>query len=190
MIQAEPLAYLLGVLLLLTLPIDWIVSVLCAAIFHELCHIGLVYLLGGKVHGLQIGINGARIEAELDGALREAICVLAGPLGSMLLTIAFCKALPKLAICAGVQCIFNLLPIYPLDGGRLLNILLMKFVPKHAESFQQKVELGTILMLSMGLITLSVHYSMGLSPMLLSLIMGIKWIRRKRPCKQTENTVQ
>lgn len=51
------------------------------------------------------------------------ICALSGPLGGLLLTLTI-GYLPRLALCALVQSIFNLLPFYPLDGGRALRAML------------------------------------------------------------------
>ena len=56
---------------------------------------------------------------EVDGLSdgKELICALAGPAGGLILLI-FARWIPRIAICAAVQALYNLLPVYPLDGGR------------------------------------------------------------------------
>lgn len=55
-------------------------------------------------------------------APREAVCALAGPLGSFVL-VSLGKYWPELALMALGQGIFNLIPVYPLDGGRFARCL-------------------------------------------------------------------
>lgn len=119
----DPLAFFLGAFLLLVLPLHWILAAVIAAVCHELCHMGAVYALGGRVLSFRIGPTGAVMETELDGPGRECIAALAGPAGSFLLLL-FGRVLPHVAVCGLIQGAFNLLPLYPLDGGRALRCLL------------------------------------------------------------------
>lgn len=189
MLQIDPVVYLLAALMLLTLPLDWFLSALLAAAFHELCHLAAVFLLGGKVSAARIGAGGAVIDAELTTPFREFLCALAGPAGSLLL-LALCHHVPKVAICAGVQGIFNLLPIFPLDGGRILGIVLDKICPKQAGMVQQMVQTGLLLAAAAAAVWCCFACPSELWLTVLSFAMIIKAIRRKRPCKQGENRVQ
>lgn len=54
---------------------------------------------------------------------RELIAVLAGPAASLLL-LSLVRVFPRVAICGLIQGIYNLLPIYPLDGGKALRCLM------------------------------------------------------------------
>ena len=119
-------------LTVLILPLQWIFAVILAAAFHEFCHYLAVKACGGQIHRFCIGLSGARMEVSGLREKQELVCALAGPIGGLLLLI-LTRWLPRTAICAGFQSLFNLLPIYPLDGGRALRCGLNLLVPDKAE---------------------------------------------------------
>ena len=107
-------------LLLLLLPMQWVFAAILAAAFHELCHWIAVHLCGGSVSFVRMGATGAKMEFTGLTLGKELICALAGPAGSLMLLL-FAKCFPRVAVCAGLQGLYNLLPVYPLDGGRILR---------------------------------------------------------------------
>lgn len=120
MVRLDPKMYFLLALLLLTLPLPWLLAAVTAALFHELCHLAAVKLAGGTVTGLTIGPGGAVMEGQLPPGVGEGFAILAGPVGSLAL-LSMCHVCPRIALCAGVQGLYNLLPLPWLDGGRALR---------------------------------------------------------------------
>lgn len=155
--------------LLLILPLKWLAAAFLAAFFHELCHGAAACLLGGRVLGLEIGPFGAKMEIFGLGRRKEALCALAGPAGSFLLLL-FAPLFPLLAVCGLIQGLYNLLPIYPLDGGRVVRGLAPQ-ISIWAE--------GTVWVLAFLLAACFFR-----NFLLIPAVLLIRWgILRKRPCK-------
>lgn len=108
--------------LLLTIPLQWIVATFLSAFFHEVCHIIVIILCHCSVYSIEIGVFGAKIHTSTPSRCKEFICALAGPCGSFLL-LCFSRWFPRIALCGLVQGSFNLLPLYPMDGGRMFRCL-------------------------------------------------------------------
>lgn len=115
---------LLLALMLLVLPLPWVLAVVLAAFAHEGFHYAAIALLGGRVYRLRLGFRGARMEMEPMQAWRELVAASAGPVGSGLM-ILFARWLPRTAVCSLIHCLFNLIPLFPLDGGRMVRSAMM-----------------------------------------------------------------
>ena len=112
-------------LMLLLFPLRFLVGVLLAALIHELGHLLALKIAGGRVLSIRLRSFGARIEAAPMSPGRTALCALAGPAAGALTIFAW-KFFPELALAGLVQTVFNLLPVYPLDGGRALRNICCK----------------------------------------------------------------
>lgn len=120
-ISASALIFL--AVLLLLLPLQWVVAVLLAAFFHELFHGLSILLCGGNLEGITISGRGAVIVTTPMSTSKEVFCALAGPVGSFLLLL-FAKWMPRTAICGVIHGLYNIIPLFPMDGGRILRGLL------------------------------------------------------------------
>ena len=189
MIRVDPWTYVFGAFLILVLPLNWLIAAICAAAFHELCHVICIYLCGGRIWNVRIGVGGASIETSLSGKQKELFCVLAGPAGSLMLLLV-CHVFPRLAVCAGIQGFFNLLPVYPLDGGRALSCILGRMWPGKEEKIGRSVAMIFLLGLLALTIAGSFIFSLGQMPILAAMLLILKVILRKSPCKRSQIRVQ
>ena len=115
---------------LLIVPFKWLLCWLAAAVLHELFHILALKICRFQVISASLGAMGAKIETDAEKGLKSMICALAGPLAGVLLLL-FIRKIPMIALCGLFQSAANLLPIYPLDGGRVLDNLLFLIFPAY-----------------------------------------------------------
>ena len=189
MIQINYNVFFFAALLLLTLPLDWIIAVMTAAVFHELCHILTLYFLKGNINSIKVQPGGCVIESSRIGEWAQFFSILAGPLGSFAL-LFLCRAAPKIAICGLFQGLYNLMPVLPLDGGRMLRLLLYSACPERAEKVMTVVAFGICLVVTFAAVWLTATDSFGVFPLIFSLIWNIKYLPRKIPCKPSGIGVQ
>lgn len=149
-LHIDPWAYFLWVLWLLILPLPWVLGALLAITVHELGHWVVIYAGAGRILEVSIGPGGAKIETEAMKPAWELLCALAGPVGSfsMLLLSSY---FPEAALIGFCQGIFNLIPVFPLDGGRAARILFPDRACKLLENFVIASILFASLCLSMKL---------------------------------------
>ena len=162
--------FIVAALMLLILPLKWLLAAALAAAVHELFHYLALKLCRCKVLSLQVGTGGAVIETDCISRGKELFCALAGPVGGLTLLL-FAKWLPRTAICALVQSAYNLLPLFPLDGGRALRcISQMLLPPKAASRFRAIAEaIVRFGLCALGIIAAFV-WNLGIIPMLMAAV--------------------
>lgn len=122
-------------------------------ILHEIGHILSGILLGLKINKLELNIAGISLEFKNYGKerkLKNIIIDLAGPAINLLLAIIGIFIQSKIIIYVNAILFFiNMLPIYPLDGGRILkNILLYKNTYKQTIKIIETISKYTLIILS------------------------------------------
>ena len=122
-IRIEPHFLIWVALLFAMIPVRFVLSALAAALFHEMCHITALKFLKYPVLDISIGGFGAKIHTVGLSGWDEVFIALAGPLGGLML-IPFAKWIPAISLFAFIQSLYNLIPVYPMDGGRVLRCIL------------------------------------------------------------------
>lgn len=173
----------------LMVPLPWLYSWVMAAAFHEVGHYLAVVSTGGTVYEISIGFSGARMRVSPMNMRREIICAVAGPAAGILL-LCIARWNPRIALCGAVQSFYNLLPLYPMDGGRILRCILHRAIPAKANSVLR----GVAVMVFAALVFLSVYgfacLRLGLVPLLGCFVILLRMGKRKFPCKEEQLRVQ
>lgn len=107
-----------------------------SALIHEASHLAAIYICGGRAERIHLTLYGAYIELSKYPMIpykKEFLIAVAGPAASAVAAYAF-SSLGQyfqnntLFIFAGINlmlALLNLLPAYPLDGGRMLRCFLL-----------------------------------------------------------------
>lgn len=116
------------------------ITSLASVIFHEWCHAVVAVKLKWRVNEIELLPFGgiAKMEKMCAGGIEEMFVVLAGPVGSAVAggicyMIGEDDILSMLAEVNLMLALCNLIPAYPLDGGRILHRVLHSIMkPKEA----------------------------------------------------------
>lgn len=182
MIRVQPSACFLIAALILLLPLDWLIAALLAAAVHELGHLAAIYAFGSCPERISIGGFGARIHTGPLDNRKEFFCAAAGPAASLFLLV-LCRHFPKLAFCGMAQGMFNLIPVHPMDGGRMMHCVIRGLFPQRAERIflvlQSLAFCGIVCLALM----LTIQGRAGFLPVLVCITVLSRLIRSKIPCK-------
>jgi len=145
---------LLFLILFAIMPISYAVSIFIAVMVHEMAHAFVADKKGYRVYGIEIGLfSGA---ASMDSNMHQSDSIpitAAGPLSNLLLlglSTAFTPYHIYIEHFAYVNLflfIFNILPIYPMDGGQILRDLLMLKSRKLGITRQKAFEISALISL-------------------------------------------
>ena len=162
-----------------------------AAGVHELSHLAAVWLLGGKVKTVTLRFADAQIMTAPMGYAEEAACALAGPAANLLCCWLFRFWAPAFAALSLLLGCYNLLPVFPLDGGRALRCVLEWLLsPKMAKMVERVLVCTVLAAVCSVILWLDRSLSMGGILILIGAFGIAKGIFRKIPCKETVLRVQ
>ena len=106
-----------------------VLPILYAMGVHELAHVVMMLACGGRVRRLTLRFADLRIDAAGLGYRQELLAALAGPLVNLVCGALFCMRSPAFAAYSLMLGIYNLLPVWPLDGGRAVRCALAQHLP-------------------------------------------------------------
>ena len=153
--------------------LGWLNLTLCLLILlgiliHEAGHFLMLRLLGVHVHWLRLSFGGAMMKTETMRYRTELLCALAGPAAGVLAAAICVRWFPWFSIVNACLALANLLPIYPLDGGRVLAVCLAGC--ESAETIIHRVNIITCCSLMLLAVWLTVAMQTGIWPMFLALL--------------------
>lgn len=154
---------------------------LAAMTIHELAHLLAMRLCRTSVNGISLRLSGAVIGCGFCSYGQEAICAAAGPAASFLLGWTVLRIAPQLAGTSFLLGAGNLLPVYPLDGGRILRALLLRKCDEEMVAvILARVTFVTCCLLMTGACWLTAELQVGLWPVFAALAVlcrvgTVKW---------------
>lgn len=162
---------------------------LCLAVgAHELGHVLALLLMGFEIRRLELRPFGLQIiYGGVCSGNKEMLSAAAGPAAGLLFALLMCLWEAEFAaLCAGLSILlsaFNLLPVPPLDGGRISSILLRRvFGWGRGAAVQKAVSCGiTGLLLGYGIYALCTGMGAGLV---------IAWLTLTLAALREENTIK
>ncbi len=157
--------FLFLVLFIITNQIEMYALIMIFALIHELAHLSIGLLLGFEAETFKIMPLGFSIEfkTKIDDynkkirksnilSVKKIIVALSGPIINLIIaTLGIFLHLDDNIIYANLLIfLFNLLPIYPLDGGRILkNILKIFYGKRKAIKYINIISNATLIILTM-----------------------------------------
>lgn len=148
-VSGIPVSISLWFLLLLPLTgfnLPLVISIFIAVLGHELGHALTAKKLGYGSYGINIGFFAGTAQVDSNMHPRDNIKVVAaGPLVNLvlfLLTINF--GIPEFSSVNLFLFIFNILPVYPMDGGHLLKDILMLSMRDRRNAFRISMSISSV----------------------------------------------
>ena len=144
---------------------------LLSLVFHEAGHLLAMKCTGVPVSEVRLKASGAVIRGGFSGYRQEIACAAAGPFASFLLAFVLFRSVPEPAIISGLLGMTNLLPVYPLDGGRILRAaLLLHLEQTVVEKILRAVTATVCCLLMVGACCAAAELQAGLWPIFAALV--------------------
>ena len=148
---------------------------LLAALLHETAHLLVLRCFGSRPADIQIGLTGAVISTVFKSPVAEFLSTLAGTAANLFLALTFRRLWPAFCLANTVLLIYNLLPVYPLDGGRLFRLFFVwLFGQNTGETIVTVLGIGTVCAVAAACIYASFDLHYGLFPCLIAAIFVLR----------------
>ena len=185
-----PQFYIVLAVSLLVIPLKWLLGWFFAAAFHELGHYLALRICRCPIYSIQIGLTGAAMVTAPMSSATELICSISGPLfGACLLLLS--KQFPVLAVCAFTQTAYNLFPVYPMDGGRVLRCVLKYLLPERtAIRISNVISFALYGAGAVLLMVVCIRLSAPALLLLIGIVFAFKYYRGKSSCNGRHYAVQ
>lgn len=112
---------------------------LLAVTLHEAGHLLALRGMHAQVHKVSFQLTGAVIHTQPLRYPQELLAAAAGPTVNLLCTLFFLHKNPAFALVNLLLLLFNLLPLYPLDGGRIVRALVHMLLNDTAARIVEKL---------------------------------------------------
>ena len=141
---------------------------LCALLLHEAGHAAVLRLVHVRVKTVRLGFGDVEMETAPLGYCEELLSAWAGPCVNFLLYLALWRIAPAFAAVNLMLGAYNLLPVLPLDGGRMLSAALYLWLPEQTAWLIGRVWSLFVITCLLAL-SLAVAGRMGLLPLVMVL---------------------
>ena len=120
-------------------PMHTFAAFLLSATLHELGHLTALLVYRIPIQQIRLRAFGTQIITPCISNAQELFVASAGPAVNFLLLILGIRKAPMLALVNLILLIYNLLPIFPLDGGRILRAILSLLLPYAAVHIAEQI---------------------------------------------------
>ncbi len=162
------------------------------ALIHELAHLVCGMLLGLKPKTLKIMPLGLCIEfkAELEDysiSIKKIIIAIAGPLTNLIIAvILYCinnVNVSNIIYCNLLIAIFNMLPVYPLDGGRILkDVLKINYGRKKSNEIMHVIS-NLVVILITAISSIAIYYYQNVAILFIIVYLWVLILKENREYK-------
>ena len=194
------------ILFILTRQIEIYALMMVFAIIHELGHMFSGILLGLKIEKMELMPYGVSVSFRLTTKdynnkikngnlleLKKIIVAIAGPLTNLLIAIItyyldIGEELKALVVYSNILLLlFNLIPVYPLDGGRILkSILHILYGKKTAEKYINNISFVLLLFLTL-VSSIAIIYLKNIAIFLIIAFLWLMYIKEDKVYRRKEN---
>ena len=180
------------VCLMAWLDLQWTLWFLLCALIHELGHLITIGLLKVRIVQIEFCLKGAVIHTEVTDCRRELIIAAAGPVLSICFGFLLLRTQSVPALISLILGIANLMPVFPLDGGRVIYcIMVLLGVPlERVDRIMYRITFSVCLILMLLACCLTVYFQAGIWPIFAALVLLCKVGDWKNSCFSIQQRIK